>query len=323
MKDKELEKEILRLEEELQKPLEKAKKQYKTIKIPEELNQMTKIKVSERKEQSSYTGRIKKEVIPMKKYYYAAVPAAAVILFTVGLNTSYSFANAMEGIPVIGAVAKVLTVRSYQEKDADKEINVSVPNIEFITTETEKPDTEEKTVVEQMIIDVNAEIDKAVTEYVEEAETRIEEYKQAFIETGGTEEEFAQKDIKVNVDYEVKCQNENYLSFVVTGDESWSGAYAVYYYYNLDMKNGQHLTLKDLLGDNYAETANTQIREEMEKRLSENQDYTYFDEAAGGFTTVAEDTDFYINEAENPVVVFEKYEVAPGFMGRQEFEIVK
>ena len=33
------------------------------------------------------------------------------------------------------------------------------------------------------------------------------------------------------------------------------------------------------------------------------------------------DTPFYINEKGNPVVVFEKYEIAPGALGRPEFEI--
>ncbi len=314
MRDRELDKEIIRLEQELQESLTKAKGQYDAIEIPKELNETILNKMQGKKE---------KGVIHMKKYYFAAIPAAAVIIFTIGLNTSYTFASAMEEIPVLGAVARVLTIRSYQEKDADKEINVNVPKVEVTIPQEDEGTTENKEAVEQMAVDVNAEIDKAVAEYVEGAETRIEEYKQAFLETGGTEEEFAEKNIKVNVDYEVKCQNENYLSFVLTGNESWSGAYAVYYYYNLDMKNGQPITLKDMLGENYVEIANSQILAEMEKRTAENQDYTYFDEEMGGFTTVTEDTNFYINEEGNPVVVFDKYEVAPGFMGRQEFEIVK
>lgn len=65
------------------------------------------------------------------------------------------------------------------------------------------------------------------------------------------------------------------------------------------------------------------VNVDMEKRMEENEDYTYFDEEMWGFTTVTEDNKFYINEAGNPVIVFEKYEVAPGFMGQQEFEIVK
>lgn len=314
MKDRQLDKEIAQLERELKHPLEKVKRQYEAIQIPEELNKAIIKNVQGRKE---------KEVTHMKKYYLAAIPAAAVIIFTAGLNTSYSFASAMEEVPVLGTVAKVLTIRSYQEKDADKEVDVRVPKVEVTDSQTEEEAAEHSQAVEQMVVDVNAEIDKAVEEYVKGAETRIEEYKQAFLETGGTEEEFAEKNIQVNVDYEVKYQDENYLSFVVTGDESWVSAYAVNYYYNLDMTNGQQLTLKDLLGEDYVEIANTQILSEMQKRTAENENYMYFDEDSGGFTTVTEDDNFYINEAGNPVIVFEKYQVAPGFMGVQEFEIVR
>lgn len=314
MRDRELEKEIAQLERELKHPLEKAKHEYEAIEIPKELNQA----IVERMQD-----KLQKGVIHMKKYYLAAIPATAVIIFVAGLNTSYSFASAMEDIPVLGTVAKVLTIRSYQEKDADKEVDVNVPKVEVNDSNIEEEVTENNQAVEQMTVDVNAEIDKAVAEYVKEAEARIEEYKQAFLETGGTEEEFAEKHIKVKVDYEVKYQDENYLSFVVTGDESWVSAYAVNYYYNLDMKNAKRLTLKDLLGDTYTDTANTQILAEMQKRTAENEDYMYFDKESGGFITVTDDTDFYINKAGNPVVVFDKYEVAPGFMGAQEFEIVK
>ncbi len=313
MKDRELDQEIAQVEQELKDSLEKVKRQYEAIEIPEELSKVI---------INNVQGRKKKEVIHMKKYYLAAIPAAAVIIFTAGLNTSYSFASAMEEVPVLGTVAKVLTIRSYQEKDADKEMDVTVPKVEVNDSQKEEG-TENSEAVGKMVEDVNAEIDKAIAEYVKGAETRIEEYKQAFLETGGTEEEFAEKNIQVNVDYEVKHQDENYLSFVVTGNESWIGAYAVNYYYNLDMKSGQQLTLKDLLGEDYVETANSQILSEMQKRTAENEDYMYFDEDSGGFTTVTEDDSFYINEAGNPVIVFEKYEVAPGFMGPQEFEIVR
>ena len=42
-----------------------------------------------------------------------------------------------------------------------------------------------------------------------------------------------------------------------------------------------------------------------------------------GFTTVSENTKFYLNEAGNAVVVFDEYEIAPGYMGMPEFEIEK
>ena len=36
---------------------------------------------------------------------------------------------------------------------------------------------------------------------------------------------------------------------------------------------------------------------------------------------MTEDQSFYINERGNPVVVFAKYQIAPGYMGIQEFEV--
>ena len=47
------------------------------------------------------------------------------------------------------------------------------------------------------------------------------------------------------------------------------------------------------------------------------------DDMVEGFQSVDENTKFYINKDGNPVVCFEKYEVAPGYMGFQEFEIDK
>ena len=41
------------------------------------------------------------------------------------------------------------------------------------------------------------------------------------------------------------------------------------------------------------------------------------------FNSINDDTTFYINEEGKLVIIFDEYEVAPGFMGVQEFEIEK
>ena len=41
------------------------------------------------------------------------------------------------------------------------------------------------------------------------------------------------------------------------------------------------------------------------------------------FQGISENESFYINEFENVVIIFEKYSIAPGYMERPEFEIVK
>ena len=77
------------------------------------------------------------------------------------------------------------------------------------------------------------------------------------------------------------------------------------------------MTLEDILGANYKEIADAEIRRQMEERTADGA--VYFD----SFEGIDADTAFYMNEAGNPVIVFEKYEITPGSEGQQEFEIKK
>ena len=75
-----------------------------------------------------------------------------------------------------------------------------------------------------------------------------------------------------------------------------------------------------MLGPDYMELANEAVREGIAQR-SQDPDNIYFEPGEGGFESIDEDQTFYLNQAGNAVVVFEKYEIAPGYMGMQEFEI--
>ena len=90
------------------------------------------------------------------------------------------------------------------------------------------------------------------------------------------------------------------------------------FFYNLDLAEDQELTLAGLLGEDWVNICNDSIRAQM----AASEDPTvFFTEEEGGFTTVDEETGFYISQSGNPVVVFPRYTVAPGFMGAVEFEI--
>ena len=178
-------------------------------------------------------------------------------------------------------------------------------------------------------LDINKKIDGYIQKYISDETERFEEYKTAFFETGGTQEEWADRKFDISVDYEVKYQRGAVVSFVISATENWCAAYGERTFYNLDLLNGRNIVLSDLLGNHYVEVANVQIIRQMKERVMENPDYVYWgitDEGAvqgfDGFTTVDENTKFYINSAGNPVIVFDKYEVGPGSMGEQEFEII-
>ena len=117
----------------------------------------------------------------------------------------------------------------------------------------------------------------------------------------------------------IKNQTEDVLSFVVKGTENWTSAYAKTRYYNLDLECNEFLTLGDFLGQDYMEKANESIRRQIEERTQKGE--TFFATEEGGFETIEAEPDFYVNEKGNPVIVFEKYAIAPGAMGEVEFEI--
>ncbi|MDE6606278.1 MAG: DUF3298 and DUF4163 domain-containing protein [Lachnospiraceae bacterium] len=383
---------------------------YNSIIIPSELDELVKKTIASRDKE--FIDKQHKETLSpiseMMKYIGAAA-ALIVVSIIIGLNSSESFAKEMGEVPVLGAVAKVFTVRNYTLKKDELTINERVPNVEVTTAEqipeketpvpsvsdneqeqiimeTENdivPDTvsdnstvsgnenkddthvtisgndiisvsgDEKRVIDSLdtpvlpvtvssndvytqamtvndfTLDINQKINNYVQKYISNETERFEEYKTAFFETGGTEEEWADRKFDITVDYELKYQRGAVVSFVITATENWCAAYGERTFYNLDLLNGKNVILSDLLGKNYIEVANVQIIRQMKERVKENPDYVYWgitDEGAvqgfDGFTTVSADTDFYINAAGNPVIVFDKYEVGPGFMGEQEFEII-
>ena len=117
----------------------------------------------------------------------------------------------------------------------------------------------------------------------------------------------------------MKCETEDTLSLVLTGYEDWNASTVVTEYYNINLKDNSEITLEDLLGPDYINIANESIK----AQIASDSSGLYFDEEMGGFTTITPETNFYINEAGNPVIVFQKYEIAAGAAGMPEFEITK
>lgn len=261
------------------------------------------------KDKQEKTRLEKRKVIGMKQWNWkkttGIVAACAVLAFTAGLNLSPTFAEDMQNNTVIGGISKVLTFRSYDFEDGDKQISADIPQVETEGNGYTK--------------DINEEILRIVADYETQANADIAAYKDAFLATGGTEEEFEAKNIQVDVDYEVKSENDSYLSLVLTAYENWSNAYTVQYFYNINLKDDTEITLKDLLGEDYIQIANEQIQ----AQIAADDSGLYFDQEMGGFTTITDDTNFYINAAGNPVIVFAQYEIAAGAAGSPEFEIVR
>ena len=277
-----------------------ARARYEAAPVPEELNFAVAAAV-----RAGGRERKRRRVVRRSLATLASCCACFVLL----VNVSPVFARAVYEMPVLGSLARVVTVTQYAIEDKDHLIDVRLPALE----NTGNTDLEQR---------INLEIQTRINGVLAEAEDRARQTREAYMATGGVEEDFIP--IIISVDYEIKCQNERCLSFILTKTETIASAYTEIYCYNIDLETGKELTLQDVLGPGYREIANAAVRTEIDRRIRE-EGAGYFDGTDGveGFQSVTDGQLFYINEGGNPVVLFEKYEIAPGYMGTQEFEIAR
>lgn len=290
------------------------KKGYEDVEIPEQLTQIVQETIN-RAETELLKENIKKEKAQrgkkMKKQIGSIAAAIVIVIgaFGIGVNTNEAFADSVSQIPVLSSLAKVFTIEQVHEETDSYVADMKIPGIEGLKDE-------------KLQKRINELVHNQVTAAVDETKVTMQDYKKAFLETGGKEEDFMQQEI--SVDYDVKCLSDKVLSFSVYKTETLASAYFDMFYYNYDLTTSQPLTLRDMLGSDYIEIANKQIKEQIAER-TKNPDNMYWDGSDGieGFTSISDSQQFYVNKAGNPVIVFNKYEIAPGYMGIQEFEITK
>ena len=277
-------------------PWEEARARYEQTEAPEELSFA--VASALRAGQRRRRGRL-----AARRGVSGALAACA--CFVLLVNASPNFAQAVSDVPVLGGLARIFTVTEYHVDDRDRLIDVRLPALEL----PGNTDLEQR---------VNTEISTRIDQVLQEAEDRARLTRDAFVETGGEEEDFIP--VVITVDYELKCLNDRYLSFILIETETRASAYAEIYTYNIDLKAGRELTLRDMLGHDYKELANAAVEEGIRQREAEDPDASFFHDEYG-FISIADDQPFYINEEGNPVVIFEKYAIAPGYMGQLEFEV--
>lgn len=282
------------------KKLEKAKEVYEAIKVPNELNYVVNKAILDKKKKE-------KSVLIYVKYAVTTV-ACTFLTFIFMLNVNSSFATNISEIPIIGDMAKVFTIKEVNEEDKTKLINAKIPALENTgNTELEKR--------------INYEIMLKINEILDEVEKRAAEYKEAVIETGGNEEDY--QPIDIQIDYKVGYSTDKVVSFIISKSETLANAYTELYFYNVDIETGKKLNLRDIFGNEYKQIVDETIYKEIEER-SKNPENIYFTADEGGFEGIENEyQDFYINSDGKVVIVFEKYKIAPGYMGTQEFVIDK
>lgn len=272
--------------------------EYNNIEIPDNLETVVRDAIEEGLYNQKPSGRM----AVLKRVACAA--AVCMFCLTALVNVSPAFAAAAYDIPVVGDLCRIITFREYHFEDEIKYVDVEIPEI----SNTGKTELEQR---------VNLEIQNVINALVEENNKRAKDYYDAFVATGGKPEDYIP--VGITIGYEIKCNNQDYVSFTIFQHETKYSAYNYVYYYNIDMETGREITLRDWLGNDYKEIASDSIEKSIAGWSDGEKALLWKDLNVEDFIT--EDRQFYINEQNQAVVVFEKYEIAAGAAGTLEFVI--
>lgn len=288
--------------------LKEMKQDYETIRIPEELRQRVEQGIRMAKEE-------KGELYTMKEKKYSGFAVfcqragvgvvAALLAITVMANSGASLAHAMERIPVIGAIAKVVTFREYESSTNHMEANVKIPEISV--------ENEDGTINEE----ATRKINKGIQEYTDEI---IAQYESDVEAAGG------EGNMKVDLDYSVITDSDRLFSIRFDQLIVMASGTQLVKIYHIDKQTGEMINLAGLFreGVDFITPVSDSIKEQMKEQMATDENVIYWldsETPEWDFQSITEDSTFYVNDEGRLVIVFDEYEVAPGYMGSVEFEI--
>ena len=279
--------------------LHSLRKEYLEPQMSEEQMNRLKMKMEDAKREN----RRDRGKIRVKR---AAATAAALIAFVTLPNTSPTIAYAMEQLPIVGQLVKVVTFRDYEYEDEKYKADVEVSELAVDSELEGSQATLEKTADE-----INAEIQEITNELLDEFAKHMKE-------------ELGYKELIVKS--EVLTTTEEYFTLKLSCYEAEASGYEWNCFYTIDLGSGERLQLKDIFieGAEYIVPISENIKEQMRSQMAidENVSYWLDDEMEElNFKTISEDVSFYINEKDHLVISFNEGEVAPMYMGVVEFEI--
>ncbi len=203
---------------------------------------------------------------------------------------------------------KIITVSTFKQLTIEEETfnaDIRIPLISGLENKELENSLNEKYLVEG-------------TKIYEDFKEEIEEIKAQGLEAH----------LGISSGYIIKTDTEKILVIEVWVVNTAASSSTVTKFDNIDKVKEILITLPDLFkNDDYIDIISENIKEQMLEQVKEDENKHYWVEGVeesdffGLFEKIAPEQKFYINENYKLVIVFDKYEVAPGYMGVVEFEI--
>lgn len=267
--------------------------EYENIEIPDELEFLVRTTIKEQEKKMKRKNIINKSVI---------AAAVAGVVFVGSINLSSEISYALSEVPVLGSIVRVLTFKTFELKDNNFDAELKTPAIEGLDSKLEA-------MLNEKYLDENQ---KLYDDFMKE----IDELKKADMD---------EAHMGIASGYEVKTDTDKLLvigRYVVNTAGSSSTTIK---YDTIDKQNKLLITLPSLFKDEaYIDIISENIKAQMKEQMKdESNAYWLEDEMMGdeNFSKIDKNQSFYITKDNQLVIAFDKYEVAPGYMGNPEFII--
>ena len=273
------------------KKMDKLKKDYDKIDIPPELEDVVK--------NSIHQAKAAQKKRPFLKQWSIGV-AAATALFIGSINMSPAMAQSMANIPVLGSIVKVFTVQKLTLDEKTYQANLTTPEIDGLENEGLQASLNEM--------------------YLEENKARFEQFEKDVAEM----KKVGDGHLGIDTGYEVMTDTAQLLSIARYEVNTVGSSSTTMRYDTIDKQENILITLPSLFKDvQYIDSISTYITGEMKRQMAVDEEISYFsfDELNLDFEAIQPNQNFYITEHHKLVISFDKYEVAPGYMGIVTFEI--
>lgn len=278
--------------------IDQLKKEYMNIPIPTELELTVKKTLKEGKKS------MKKKIYFKRIGITAASIALIASVFTIGINTNDAFAQTLIDIPAFSGIVRVLTFKEVTLKDDMYNADIKTPAIEGLENKDLQNSLNEK--------------------YLDESKKLYEEFTadlEKLKENGGGH-------MGLDSGYVVKTDTDKILSVGRYYVNTVASSSTTFKYDTIDKENEVLITLPSLFKDDgFVDVISKNIKEQMLEQYKADENKIYWVEGievgimTDLFEKISKNQSFYISAENKLIISFDKYEVAPGYMGVLEFEI--
>ena len=114
--------------------------------------------------------------------------------------------------------------------------------------------------------------------------------------------------------------DDKIISFSINATRIMADSYLQKKFYTVDLKTGEVYNIEHFLGSDYQNIVKKSVQQQIAENKEKYPNLMYFDEAVNNLK-ITNEQPFYINKDNQVVVVFNQFEIAPGYMSLPEFII--